>query len=289
MLIATLFPVTPARRTFVDAPTLEYGVGRRPFVDRLEDVSLETIWKPLIGITPSAVPYEADHGSFRRYVSMTAYADAVAAAGGIPVIMPFIRGDVPALIGRLDGLVLSGGADIAPSRFGDDAIHPDTYDVDPARDEFEIALVHEALSREKPVLAICRGIQVLNVALGGTLHQHVPDAFTGIVHRQQHDGIPADQPGHVVAIVPGTALERTVGAERLPVNSFHHQGLKALAPDLVATATSDDGLVEAVEHRTYPDVIAVQWHPELMASASEAQAGLFRNLVRTSAAAMLPF
>lgn len=250
---------------------------------------METTWKPLIGITPSAVPYEADHGSFRRYASMTAYADAVAMAGGIPVILPFVVGDVPALLGRLDGLVLSGGADIAPWRFGDDAIHPDTYDVDPGRDEFEIALVHEALAREKPLLAICRGIQVLNVALGGTLHQHVPDAFTGIVHRQHHDGIPADQPGHAVTIVAGSLLERTVGADRLPVNSFHHQGLKAIASELVVTASSDDGLVEAVEHRTRPDVIAVQWHPELMAPTTEAQTRLFRNLVRTSAAAMLPF
>ena len=149
---------------------------------------METVWKPLIGITPAAVPYEADHGSFRRYASMTAYAEAVAMAGGIPVILPFVPGDVQALLARLDGLVLSGGPDIAPSRFGDDGIHPDTYDIDPSRDEFEIALVHQALTREKPILAICRGIQVLNVALGGTLHQHVPDAFTGIVHRQHHDG-----------------------------------------------------------------------------------------------------
>jgi len=249
-----------------------------------EDVSLDTISKPLIGITPSAVPYEADHGSFRRYASMTAYADAVAMVGGIPVILPFVVGDVPTLLGRLDGIVLSGGADIAPSRYGDGDVHPDTYDVHPHRDDFEIALVHEALLRQKPLLAICRGIQVLNVALGGSLYQHVPDAFTGVVHRQHHDGIPADQPGHDVTVVSGSALERTVGTERLPVNSFHHQGLKVLAPDLVATAISGDGLVEAVEHRTRPDMIAVQWHPELMALSSDAQASLFRNLVRASAA-----
>src|SRR5687767_13937377 len=114
----------------------------------MEHSSMDTPWKPLIGITPSAVPYEADHGSFRRYAMMTAYSDAVAAAGGIPVILPFVPGDVPALVDRLDGIILSGGADIAPSRFGDDTIHPDTYDVDPGRDEFELALVHEALARE---------------------------------------------------------------------------------------------------------------------------------------------
>ena len=245
-------------------------------------------WKPLIGITPSAVPYEADHGSFRRYASMTAYADAVTAAGGIPVILPFLPGDVPALVDRLDGIVLSGGADVAPSRFGDEVVHPDTYDVDPLRDEFELALVHEALAREKPVLAICRGIQVLNVALGGTLHQHVPDAFSGLVHRQHQDGIPADRPGHEVVVAPGTALARTVGCERLPVNSFHHQGIKALAPDLVASAVGEDGLIEAVEHRTRPDVVGVQWHPELMATTSETQASLFRSFVRDAAAATLP-
>ena len=246
-------------------------------------------WMPLIGITPSAAAYEADHGSFRRYASMTAYADAVSGAGGIPVILPFLSGDVPALLDRLDGLVLSGGGDVAPSRFGEDDIHPDTYDIDPSRDEFEIALVHLALSENKPLLAICRGIQVLNVALGGTLHQHVPDAFSGLVHRQHQDHIPADQPGHEVTVAPGSALARTVGAGRLPVNSFHHQGLKELAPDLVATATSDDGLVEAVEHRDRSDVIGVQWHPELMASTTQAQARLFRNLVRSSIAATLPF
>ena len=249
---------------------------------------MESTWKPMIGISPSAVPYEADHGSFRRYASMTAYADAIAAAGGIPVVLPFVPGDVPALVDRLDGVVLSGGADISPSRFGDQDVHPDTYDVDPMRDEFELSLVHEALGREKPVLAICRGIQVLNVALGGTLHQHVPDAFSGLVHRQHHANIPADQPGHEVIVTPGTALARTVGCERLPVNSFHHQGLKALATDLIATAVSEDGLVEAVEHRTRPNVLGVQWHPELMASTSVAQASLFRNLVRDAATATLP-
>lgn len=249
---------------------------------------MESTWKPLIAITPSVVPYEADHGSFRRYASMTAYADAVAAAGGIPVILPFATGDVPALVDRLDGLVLSGGADIAPSRFGDAAIHPDTYDVDPSRDAFEIALVHEALAREKPLLAICRGIQILNVALGGTLHQHVPDVFAGIVHRQHQAGIPADRPGHDVTVDAGSALARTAGSERLPVNSFHHQGIRSLARDLVPVATSDDGLVEAVEHRARPVVMGVQWHPELMAPTDDAQAGLFRNLVRDSAASRLP-
>lgn len=249
---------------------------------------MESTWKPLIGITPSAVPYEADHGSFRRYASMTAYADAVAAAGGIPLILPFVRGDIPALLNRLDGLILSGGADIAPSRFGDESIHPETYDIDPSRDEFEIALVDEGLAQEKPLLAICRGIQILNVALGGTLHQHIPATFAGIIHRQHQAHIPADQPGHTVAVAPGSALARTVSVERLPVNSFHHQGLKELAPDLVATATSDDGLVEAIEHRFRPDVLGVQWHPELMAPTTEAQANLFRNLVvRSSAGAML--
>ena len=254
----------------------------------MEDASLEPSRKPLIGITPSTFAYEADHGSFRRYASMTAYADAVTAAGGIPVILPFLAEGVASLVDRLDGLVLSGGADVAPERFGDAEVHPDTYDIDPSRDAFEIALVHEALAREKPILAICRGIQVLNVALGGTLHQHVPDVFIGLVHRQHLVNIPADQRGHEVAIAPGSALARTVETDRLPVNSFHHQGLKAIAPGLVATATSDDGLVEAVEHRTRPDVIGVQWHPELMAPTSEPQAALFRNLVRSSAAAMLP-
>ena len=250
---------------------------------------METRPKPLIGITPSAVAYQADHGDFRRYASMMDYPDAVLAAGGMPVILPFQSGDARALLERLDGLVLSGGSDLDPARYGDATVHPDTYDVDPDRDAFELAMVEAALALDRPILAICRGIQVLNVALGGTLHQHLPDVAIGIAHRQHRNAtpIPGDRPGHEVTVSPASTLARLVGVDRLPVNSFHHQAVKVLAPDLVAVAISDDGVVEAVEHRFRPDVIGVQWHPELMARTSERQAALFANLVRDATTATL--
>jgi putative glutamine amidotransferase len=184
------------------------------------------------------------------------------------------------MLDLIDGLLLTGGADIDPARFGEAEVHPRTYDILPDRDEAEIELTRGALSREIPILGICRGIQVLNVAMGGTLYQDVPDQFSAeIAHRQHEEAIPADEPGHIINVAPNSLLERTYGEGPIGVNSFHHQAVKDLADGLVASGTSEDGLIEAVESPDRAFVLGVQWHPELMFARDERHLSPFAALV----------
>ena len=242
--------------------------------------------RPVIGITSSQFIDTASHGVFPRHSISKAYSEAVYKAGGTPVILPFF-GDLAAnMLDLIDGLILTGGADIDPARFGDDEVHPKTYDILPDRDEAEIELTRGALARDLPILGICRGIQVLNVAMGGTLYQDVPDQFSAeIEHRQHEEAIPADEAGHTVTVEPGSLLERTYGEESIPVNSFHHQAVKDVAPGLVATGASEDGLIEAVESPDRAFVLGVQWHPELMFARHERHVAPFAALVEAAAEA----
>ena len=221
--------------------------------------------RPVVGITASQFTDTASHGTFLRHSVSKAYSDAVHRAGGVPVILPFFGDLAMEMLELIDGLILTGGADIDPSRFGETSVHPETYDIIPDRDEAEIRLATGALERDMPILGICRGIQVLNVAMGGTLYQDVPDQFSvEIGHRQQKNDIPADAPSHSVTVTPGSLLERTYGEGPIDVNSFHHQAVKDPAPGLVVTGRSDDGLIEGVESPDNGFVLGVQWHPELM-------------------------
>lgn len=183
------------------------------------------------------------------------YTRAVLAAGGVPVHLPL---DVaPAdVVGRLDGLLLSGGADIGPDRYGHDP-ETDLYPPEPERDDFELAVLDQAAELHVPTLGICRGLQMLNVHAGGTLHQHVPThaGFEMPVHHELHQ----------VALEPDSALGAMYGEQRA-VNSLHHQTVDTVGADLRVTARSDDGTVEGLEHEELP-MIAVQWHPEMMTSA----------------------
>lgn len=223
--------------------------------------------KPLIGITPSPSLDTLSHGTFQRYVLNAAYADAVMTAGGVPVILPFHDDVSASLLDRLDGVLLSGGADVSPNLFGASSVHPETYGVSSERDQFELDLLHRALRRDTPVLGICRGIQVLNVALGGTLIQDIPSEHPSgnpMLHRQQEAGIAANQPGHTVMISEGNILRERIGAASLPVNSFHHQAIDRLATSLEAIAHAADGTIEAVVMADHPFLLGAQWHPELM-------------------------
>ncbi len=222
--------------------------------------------KPVIGITPSRSHDTVSSGTFDRYALATTYLDAVQAAGGIPIILPPQPAHhVDAILERIDGLLLSGGADIDPARYGDGTLHPETYGIDPLRDECEIALVHAALASDMPVLCICRGIQVLNVALGGTLYQHVPEQFpSSISHRQQEIGIPSSEPCHAVHAEPGSLLETMYGSRDIQTNSFHHQAINRLADPLCIEGRTADGLIEAVSLPGHAFVFGVQWHPEMM-------------------------
>lgn len=217
---------------------------------------------PLIGLTGRRTP-GVEITSFPKPlqpcetdVFIVDYATAVAEAGGLPVYLSPV-GDAAAVVDRLDGLVLGGGADVNPARYGAE-VEEKCGPIEDERDEFEFALYEAAVDAELPVLGICRGLQVINVAQGGTLHQHV----RGHTTRGTDNG----GPHHKVELVEGTQLAGLFGEAALAVNSLHHQAADVIGDDLTVTATSDDGIVEGLEHQSLP-VMSVQWHPELQTSA----------------------
>lgn len=189
------------------------------------------------------------------------YLAAVEGPGGTAVAVTPAH-DAPSverLVGLAHGLLLSGGEDVHPSRYGQEP-HPALGYTSPARDEMECAALRAAMRRELPVLAICRGVQLLNVVLGGTLFQDLPSQRPGpIVHEQE---APVGRRWHEAAVEPSSGLHRVFGADGLFINSFHHQGIDRLAGGLEATVWAEDGLIEGVEARDYPWMYGVQWHPE---------------------------
>ncbi len=245
--------------------------------------------KPIIGITPSPTRDELAHGTFERYTLAANYANAVLAAGGAPVILPPQGEDTATrLLDSVDGVILSGGGDVEPAWYGDDAIHPQTYGVNPLRDRFERSLITATIARDLPMLCICRGIQVLNVALGGTLFQDVPDQLSRqLQHRQQALGIDAAEPSHTVSVSAGSLLEEIFGQQSIRVNSYHHQAINALAPGLAAIGHADDGLIEAVSLLGKRYVLGVQWHPELMFERHPEHLRPFSRLVESAKVAAL--
>lgn len=214
----------------------------------------------------------------RNYVN-SAYLHAVQQAGGVPVLLPpaLSSASLEQVGGGLDALLLTGGGDIDPSHFGETP-HPTLYDVAPARDALELGAIARALDRRLPVLAICRGIQVLNVALGGSLYQDVAtDPGTEIPHSQTEA---RDQPTHKVTVTPGSRLARVLGADDIEVNSFHHQVIRALGRGLTAVAWSPDHLIEGVELDDDSRwVLGIQWHPEHLTENFEPARRLFAALV----------
>jgi putative glutamine amidotransferase len=219
----------------------------------------------VIAVGISSYAQEAEWGPWRQPAALLplGYAEQVAAAGGVPVLLPPLPG-VAAAVGRLDALVLSGGGDLDPAGYGAPP-HPETSRVHPDRDRAELALLAAALAGGLPVLAICRGLQILNVARGGTLCQHLPDT----VGHDGHQAAPGTFGAHPVRIAPGSELAAILGPPgaggelRLDVPTAHHQAIDRLGAGLVPTAWADDGTIEALE---VPDrdefLIAVQWHPE---------------------------
>jgi putative glutamine amidotransferase len=209
-----------------------------------------------------------------------AYLEAVEAAGGIPVILaPLPVRRLEGIVERLDGICLSGGPDIEPACYGA-AAHPELGPTEPEVDLFELGLVRAARRRGLPVLAICRGMQVLNVARGGTLAQHLPDLSDRVAHRQT---APASQPTHGVAISADTRLAKIAGTDRLDVNSFHHQAIDRLGAGLEPVAWADDGVVEAVEAPGDAFTVGVQWHAECLTDRVE-HASIFTSLVSAAMA-----
>jgi len=241
--------------------------------------------KPLIGVTVSEIRSKEDaqrvpHGEPKQ-TEMTlglAYMRAVERAGGLPVALPPIAtSNVDGLLDHLSGLVLTGGPDLDPSCYGAEP-HPELGPTDASVDAFEIALCKSADRRGMPILGICRGAQVLNVARQGTLHQHLPDLVHGIEHRQLE---PGDRTTHEVRVAPDSSLAQTTGGGPVNVNSFHHQAIDRLGLDLRPVAWTKDGVIEAVEDDRAGFVLGVQWHAETLVEEAE-QLALFERLVQAS-------
>jgi putative glutamine amidotransferase len=240
--------------------------------------------RPLIGVTTSELrPSSA--GTLRRHgepphpemaLGMT-YLRAIEAAGGMPVVLPPL-GDAAAFVERLDGICLSGGPDLDPGNYGAGERHAELGPTEPRLDAFELELARAADASGLPLLGICRGAQALNVARGGTLHQHLPG------HRQTE---PATATTHAVRVEPGSRLARLAATELLRVNSFHHQAVDALGRSLRVVAHAADGIVEAVEDPGPRFVLGVQWHAEGLIDDARHRA-LFEALVEAAAAPARP-
>jgi len=184
--------------------------------------------------------------------------------------------DADEILAIVDAVMLMGGGDVEPSRYGG-ADRAELYGIEPTRDELELAVVAAAERHDVPLLAICRGIQVLNVAHGGTLHQHLPELEGAGIHGEPTSGDPVE---HEVKLAPGSRLAVAAGADVVSSSSHHHQAIDRLGADLVATGWTGDGLVEAVELDGGAWVVGVQWHPEETAAGDAAQQALFDELVR---------
>lgn len=212
------------------------------------------------------------------------YPTALIKAGAIPVLIPtnLTPDTYPELLARLDGIVFTGGGDIDIAYFQGEP-HPEIYGIDEERDRQELTLVRMAVETGLPILGICRGIQVINVALGGTLYTHILDQLPDALEHSCFPANPPDYPAHEVTLAAGTKLAGIFQAEKLQVNSLHHQGVDQLAPGLVPAATAPDGLLEACELPDHPFAVAVQWHPEWMPDDEKMQQ-LFRAFVTAAAA-----
>ena len=212
--------------------------------------------KPLIGITTYVT--SARFGSWEELASLVPqdYVRAIERAGGRPLLVPPSDDTIEETLDALDGVIFSGGSDLDPETYGQEA-HPETYGIVGQRDRAELALLEAALARDMPVLAICRGSQVLNVALGGDLVQHLPD----VVGDEKHKHTPGEYADHEVDVHPETRLGSLLG-ERAPVKSHHHQGFGRLGEGLQESARADDGTVEALEDPSRRFTIGVLWHPE---------------------------
>ena len=239
---------------------------------------------PLIGITSNYSPMPLS--LLTSSTLQRSYITAVIRAGGVPLIIP---SDIDEqgwkeLAFRLDGILFSGGGDISIENFnGED--HPAISGIEPPRDALELGMVHEVVASGKPFLGICRGLQSVNVALGGTLYTHIPAQVSNpLIHEQERgpDASSRIELGHTVSIEPGTYLAQITGQTDMGVNSFHHQAIKDLAPGLRITARSSDGVIEAVELPDHPFGLAVQWHPEWLVDL-EPEMKLFKAFVDAAA------
>ncbi|MGA3214189.1 MAG: gamma-glutamyl-gamma-aminobutyrate hydrolase family protein [Acidimicrobiales bacterium] len=232
--------------------------------------------RPVIGVT--AYDEQASWGHWKTKASLVPsdYLRSLVDAGASPLILPVQHeagATLDTLLQRLDGLVLTGGPDVDPARYGAEA-HPRSQAPRPERDESELALIEAAERCGLPLLAICRGMQLVNVARGGTLVQHLPE----VLGHEEHNPTPGTFSTHMVRVAPGSSLRKALGWDARDVPTHHHQGIDRLADGLSAVAWADDGTVEAIEDPKKPFCIGVQWHPE-----ADDNGAVFHALVRAAA------
>jgi gamma-glutamyl-gamma-aminobutyrate hydrolase PuuD len=228
--------------------------------------------RPVVGITTYVTSAKWSYWELDAALVPAAYVQAVARAGGRPLLVPPSQDAVDETLDALDGLIFSGGSDLDPDLYGQEP-HPETFGIRQERDRAELALLSAALERDMPVLAICRGSQVLNIARGGDLVQHLPE----VVGDEKHKHTPGTFADHDVTLEPGTRLESLLG-DRAPVKSHHHQGFGRLGEGLEVAALAEDGTIEAVEAPDRRFALGVLWHPE----AGE-DMKLFEELVKEAA------
>ena len=230
--------------------------------------------KPLIGLTPA---YDIESGDVK---ARPTYMRALKAAGAIPVVMPLDASeeDLKQLTKDMDGFLFTGGPDVHPFLFGEET-QAHCGNVSPARDQMEISLLPMIMELRKPVLGICRGIQVLNIALGGNIWQDIPSQVTREFPLAHSQPFSYDMPCHTVALTEGSLLARISESSSIKVNSMHHQAVRDLAPGLIASAYSPDHLIEALEMTDYPFFIGVQWHPEYLWEKNKEAFRLFQTFV----------
>lgn len=239
--------------------------------------------RPVIGITTQTLEAIPDQLP-RCWVMSQRYVNVLAGSGAIPWVVPLIPREgetLRAIYEHLDGIFLPGGVDMDPASYHE-ARRPECGRTDPDRDATELQLLRWAMDDHKPVLAVCRGVQAMNVAAGGSLYQDIETEVRGSI---KHDYFPSggknsrDQLVHDVRIRPGSRLAAVFGTETLTVNSMHHQGIKTLAPGLLATAFASDGVIEGAESTTDHFMLGVQWHPEDLTDGDERMRRLFTAFI----------
>ena len=221
---------------------------------------------------------------------MPSYLEAIVAAGGVPVMIPLglSNDDLRVAIQQMDGILLPGGGDIAPSVYQGQP-HQTLTDVDEDRDRVELTVARTAVSLQKPLLAICRGMQVLNVSLGGSLWEDVELLMPQAMHHEFVHSHPRNHLAHNVTIDADSLLAKQLGGTETAVNSLHHQGVRRLAEELRATANAPDGLIEGVEVIDHPYAIGVQWHPENLIHNAPHMLGLFQGLVEAASQPVISY